>query len=104
MLYHTYSYSIKKYQCILDPHLLYHTHTGADLGKKSDGAGILAAKRSGGADGEAGQNLDGAEPHLDEAGPAGEARRKIFPPPLKNPRLMGRGFFRWGGRFLTLEH
>ena len=79
-------------------------HTGADLGKKSDGAGILAAKRSGGADGEAGQNLGGAEPHLDEAGPAREARRKIFPPHLKNPRLMGRGFFRWGGRFLTLEH
>ena len=54
--------------------------SGADLGKKSDGAEILAAKRSGGADGEAGQNLGGAEPHLDEAGRRAERAEKFSRP------------------------
>ena len=43
---------------------------GPDLGKKSDEAGISAAKRPGGAGGEAGRKF------LDEA----EFWRKIFPP------------------------
>ena len=34
-------------------------------------------------------------------GGAGRAKRaeKFFPPHLTNPRPMGRGFFRWGGKF-----
>ena len=44
------------------------------------------------------KRLDGAELDL---GGAGRAKRagKFFPPHLTNPRPMGHGFFRWGGKF-----
>ena len=58
-----------------------YAYTGPDLAKKLDEAGISAAKRPGGAGGEAGENLDGAKPHLDEAGVwRAERAEKFFRP------------------------